>query len=310
MFESLVGNILILGIGIFLFIKGFDALKKKRLIEDIPTSTVRGLAMGMVELIGKAKKKAILHSPIMNWDCVFFQYKIERYEKHGKSSHWRTIMQGNSGLMPFYLEDATGKVLVLPQGAQTILPEDFKYETHSFSDIPKNLESFMSKNAISYKSIFGFKHRLRFREWIIQENDPVYVLGCAKKSTHFQKELEKQTKEILAKLDKDPALKSKLDFNKDGHISQEELQLAEKKINKALLKKAMKASQTGDVFDVIIGKGKESKVFIISNHSQKSLVKKLHLTCVAQIIGGILLATLGFGLLISNLRIFELFDKM
>ena len=36
------------GLGVFGFFWGFSRLRKKRLIEDIPTSTVRGMAMGMV----------------------------------------------------------------------------------------------------------------------------------------------------------------------------------------------------------------------------------------------------------------------
>ena len=39
--------------GIYFFIKGFIWLKQKRLIENIPTSTVRSLAMGMAEIYGK-----------------------------------------------------------------------------------------------------------------------------------------------------------------------------------------------------------------------------------------------------------------
>ena len=89
------------------------------------------------------------------------------------------------------------------------------------------------------------------------------------------------------------------------------MDLAEKKIHKALLKKSIKASKTGDVLDVVISRDKQTKTFIISDHSQKSLIKKLHTRCLVQIIGGILLATLGFGLLLSNIgNIDEFFDKL
>ena len=46
--------------GLVFFLKGFGWLKRKRLIENIPTSTIRSLAMGLVEIYGAvvpAKKR-------------------------------------------------------------------------------------------------------------------------------------------------------------------------------------------------------------------------------------------------------------
>lgn len=53
-----------LGSGIWYFFWGFKRLRRKRKIENIPTSTVRGLAIGLVELIGKAKKMSSITSPL------------------------------------------------------------------------------------------------------------------------------------------------------------------------------------------------------------------------------------------------------
>lgn len=38
--------------GIWWFFQGFQLFRKKQLIDNIPTSTVRGMAMGLVELSG------------------------------------------------------------------------------------------------------------------------------------------------------------------------------------------------------------------------------------------------------------------
>src|SRR3989338_7313172 len=84
------------GFGIWFFSRGFNRLRRKRLIENIPTSTVRGLAIGFVELVGKARRKNILKGPLSNSDCVLYRYSVERYEQRGKSSQWVTIAQGNS----------------------------------------------------------------------------------------------------------------------------------------------------------------------------------------------------------------------
>ena len=58
--------------GLFLFWKGFSWLKQKRLIENIPTSKIRSIAMGLVEIYGEVvpTQEKILKSPFTNKDCV------------------------------------------------------------------------------------------------------------------------------------------------------------------------------------------------------------------------------------------------
>ena len=51
------------GFGVWYFFHGLGVLRKKKFIESIPTSTVRGLAIGLVELNGKAKKVKTLQVP-------------------------------------------------------------------------------------------------------------------------------------------------------------------------------------------------------------------------------------------------------
>ena len=41
--------------GFGVFFQGFNRLREKRLVQNTPTSTVRGMAMGLVELVGKAE---------------------------------------------------------------------------------------------------------------------------------------------------------------------------------------------------------------------------------------------------------------
>ncbi len=60
--------------GVWSFFDGFKRLREKRLVENIPTSTVRGLAMGLVELGGKAENTALLKSPLTKTECVLYQY--------------------------------------------------------------------------------------------------------------------------------------------------------------------------------------------------------------------------------------------
>jgi len=170
--------LLFFGFGIAGFFWGFNRLRRKRKIENIPTSTVRGLAMGPVELVGKTQKRINLASPLTQTPCVFYRYTVERYKRRRRSGDWVTIASGNSSFSPFELNDGTGKVLVFPQGAEVILPVDYEFRTGLGKPLPDQLLSFMEQNGLSYRSLLG-AHPLRFREWFIQENETVYVLGTA-----------------------------------------------------------------------------------------------------------------------------------
>ena len=70
-------------LGIIGFFKGFKLRKKKRLIENIPTSTVRGMAVGLVEVKGQAVEyKGTLKTPFAKADSVFFHYKIVSFLRY------------------------------------------------------------------------------------------------------------------------------------------------------------------------------------------------------------------------------------
>ena len=164
------------GFGIWGFFSGFKRLRRKRMVENIPTSTIRAMALWLVELRGKTQEVTRLKSPLTNSECVLYQYLVEEYRRSGKSGHWVTIASGNSFNCPFWLDDTTAKVLVFPQDAELILPVDYQFSTGMFKAFPANLIEFMEKNAISYKSWLGTR-TLRFKEWFIIPGQDVYILG-------------------------------------------------------------------------------------------------------------------------------------
>lgn len=292
--------------GIWSFFWGFKRLRRKRLIENIPTSTVRGLAMGLVELKGVAESLSILKSPLTNSECVLYKYLVEEYRSSGKSGRWVTIASGDSFLKPFWLKDETGKIMVLPQGAELILPCDYKFSMGIGRQIPANLIEFMGKNNISYKCWFG-KRTLRFKEWFIQPNENVYVLGSAKKTEGSNVDYKKELLRRIEELKSNPHKMKEVDLNKDGKVSEEEWDRAVEKIEEKMLEDTLKNTQTENPSDVIIGKGDEEKVFMISDHSEKELIGKLAKECFLGVYGGaaLSLVTLAyllfrFGFLLFN----------
>jgi len=83
--------------------------------------------MGLVEISGSAKRDILLRGPFTQEDCVAYKYKIEQYEKRDKSNRWITIVKGDSFTMPFFVDDGSGQVMIVPAGAEFILKESFEF---------------------------------------------------------------------------------------------------------------------------------------------------------------------------------------
>jgi hypothetical protein len=294
--------IILCGFGIGAFFWGFTCLRRKRLIENIPTSTVRGMALGLMELIGKAEKKTNIISPLEGVECVFYRYKVERYKKSGRSGSWVTLAKGDSCDSGFYLDDGTGTVLVAPKGAELILPLDYEYVTNFGSGMPVNLIRFMEKHNLRYGNFLG-TYKLRFREWRICNDETVYVLGTAQKSQNFLSEHEIQLAQRIEALKQDSKKLEECDLNKDGDLSMEEWDLAKVRIEQELLEKELKSSQAGELIDIIIGKGDTEKIFIISDNSQKGLIDKLFWQSIFGIFGGAILAVVTLVFLLRQMGI-------
>ena len=291
------------GVGIAGFFWGFQRFRRKRKIENIPTSTVRALAMGLVELIGKTEKRIQLVSPLTQTVCVYYRYAVERYKKSGRSGNWVTIAKGDSCFSSFWLDDGTGKILVFPQGAEVFMPVDYEFRTGLGKTLPPHLISFMEQHNLSHRSLFG-THPLRFREWFIQENETVYVLGTASSSgpeVYLKNYNEKLTQRLEA-LKGNPSEMAKVDLNKDGSISPEEWNLAFSKVEKELLEEQLKLPLAQDTMDTFIHQGKD-ELFIISDYSQKDLLERLNWQAFFGVFGGAVLALAMLGYILFRLNI-------
>jgi Zn-finger nucleic acid-binding protein len=130
--------LLLLGVagGIALFVHGFRLNRRKLFIETTPTSTIRSLAVGLVEVTGKAEPaSAMLNAPFSAMPCVFYYYMVEERQRHGKEEKWVTIEKGESS-EPFVVRDATGGVTILPMGADLMLETRGTYQNTGSIELP------------------------------------------------------------------------------------------------------------------------------------------------------------------------------
>ncbi len=157
---------------------GWILRQRKRLIESIPTSTIRSLALGLVEIEGLTQpEEGLLSSPFSGVPCVFYSYAVEERVGSGKHVRWETVAKGTSE-QPFFVRDATGRVLVVPLGAELILPDERTYRNDWLGELSPTALAGLNRLGVSTNRWIGNK-TLRCRETFIQPEERVYVLGTA-----------------------------------------------------------------------------------------------------------------------------------
>jgi hypothetical protein len=108
--------------------------RQRRLIENLPTSKTSGVFIGLVELKGTAESAEPLTSYLAGAACVQYAWSVEEHwsrtvtetytDDKGRTqtrtrteSGWTQVASG-SEMIPFYLQDDCGVMLVRPDGAK------------------------------------------------------------------------------------------------------------------------------------------------------------------------------------------------
>jgi len=166
----------------------FRALRRKRLIDDVPTSRTQGVFIGLAELKGTAESEMPLTSYLAGTRCVQYAWQVdehwsrtvhETYTDAKGHTHSRTRTEsgwtkvaGDSQSIPFYLKDDTGVIRVVPEGA-TIHSITVFNETCS-----PNSDSYYGKGPA--RGVPNSTHRRRFHETALPLHAMLYVMGQAR----------------------------------------------------------------------------------------------------------------------------------
>jgi len=116
------------GAGLYYFYKGFRVFREYRLLMDTPEIPIRSIAMGLVDIHGKATGTPPIPSPVTQTPCFFYKVDIERWVQSKNGGNWSHVATDADGKR-FYLADATGKVLVDAHQAEYDLIQTAKVET-------------------------------------------------------------------------------------------------------------------------------------------------------------------------------------
>jgi hypothetical protein len=166
----------------------FWALRRKRLIDDLPTSKTQGVFIGLAELKGTAESETPLTSYLAGAPCVQYAWQVDEHwsrtvtetytdsKGHTQTrtrteSGW-TKVAGDSKSIPFYLKDDAGIIRVVPDNAKINSIETFD-ETASRSS-----PLYFGKGP--QHEIANSTHKRRFHETALPLHTMLYVVGQAR----------------------------------------------------------------------------------------------------------------------------------
>jgi hypothetical protein len=242
--------------GPVLFFRGFRLLQRKRLIMDIPRSTVCGAALGPVEISGKAVGPYTLVSPLSQIDCLYYRIAVQ---SNAQKDFSNTKMRELSA--PLYVDDGTGKVMIYP--AHCELQLDVSEQRNEYGKAALAMEGYNREGAEF------------LQEYCIRPGDQLYVLGTLQENPWAKRNPVEECSEL-----------SRIG---PGFVSQGEADVLRHEAYTTLdpnLPSGMDASP--DEFDyhppVILMKG--NGPFVISTRSEREIVENLTWKSVLYIWGG------------------------
>ncbi|MDH4226426.1 MAG: hypothetical protein OEV59_01535 [Deltaproteobacteria bacterium] len=259
----------LLSLGLVMFSHSLVLIKRKRDLENCPTSKIGTMPMGEVEVQGTARMHYLLKAPFSKRTCVYFKYEIYTTDLPRET----IIEVGYSGNVPFIIEDDSGKALVLPKGA--ILQTELE-KTFSSWRLRAKLESLK-------------KYGDKVVETIIRPGTNLYVKGYAHRT---QESAEKRTEKKLAKLRKLKADQKKMamfDKNNDSKIDAHECYDIAKHIDEELDAEATKEKNAKD--SVVIGEHPHGGLFYISTEPENKIIESIGLKIPFLLATGILLVS-------------------
>lgn len=239
-----------------LFWNAFHFLRMKRRIENTPTSRIRSVAMGMVEIKGRALRKYALVSPMSHTPCVF--YRLTKYRRE-KNNQWKVSSISSSDNVPFMIEDETGRVEIDPAGCR--VSAGTKQE--------------------GQPGQVGFLHfdsdsDDKWVEEVVVDGTLLYVLGFAAVKKEQGPNRQQQKLEALRELKRDAEKMKQFDIDGDGKISESEWDAARTAVEKELQLKTLAQSNERKKQEehIVIGKKKGHPLIITETHSEDHLTAR------------------------------------
>jgi hypothetical protein len=253
-----------------LFVRGFRLLQRRRLIADIPRSTIRSAALGPIEISGKAVGPYTLVAPISRSDCLYYRVAVQSNPR-ADQKNWKM----RELCAPLFLDDGTGKVMIYP--AHCDLQIEASDQREDWGKVGLALAGLPLGDDAEF-----------LQEYCIRPGDQLFVLGDLQENP-------------WVKCDES----SELSRIGPGFVSQDEADLLRKEVFPVLEKVipagiAVPAPEFDYHPSVILMKGRGP--FVISTESQREIVAELGWKSFLYVWGGPAAALWGLWEILSHAK--------
>jgi hypothetical protein len=262
----------------------FACLRLKRFVEDTPTSRIRSLAMGLVEVHGRAIRRYALVAPMTQSACVW--YRLRKYRRDRNS--WRLTSESDSNHVPFILDDGSGRVVVDPAGATV------KAKTEQ--------TGYPGESTLIGASVDGGPDE-KWVEELICEGTTLYVLGQARPAREVGTGLRGRTTEMLRRLKLDPHALRRYDTNGDGRLDADEWQTARDEAERLAAAEHLEEQRRPAVDNVLLGKPPHGPFLIAEGQTANELAGRYGWLGGALLVLGVAAFGLALKLALSYFRL-------
>lgn len=273
-------------VGIVLFFRGFPLLKRKSLVQDTPTSTVRAASLGAVEVGGTVVGPYTLLAPLSESDCFFYR----AVARGSSGEEGKTTAKAETLCVPFFLDDGTGLLMVDPQGAELEIQPSVE-EEYSPSTGTALTRHFLNRHGISSSA------PAHLEEYCIREGDVLFVLGtlCENPGRNAVRPSSTESSEVP------PGFLSPAAADLQRRTAIESMYPPGTALPPTPLQETLKAKSFDFNPPVLLSKGASGAPFFISWRSQRDVVQMLAWRSTLYIWGGPILALAGLWLLLARL---------
>jgi len=263
--NPLVWSMIGFAAGIYLFFRGLALLKRKRLISGVPQSTIRGASLGLVEVSGKVEGPYTIIAPLSAKDCYY--YRAIAWTGDGRE---RRKAADETLSAPLFLNDGTGRLMIVPSGAKTELPCVFSEEyTHS---VPDYANRFLNRHGASGAGA------TKIEEYAICSGDTLFAMGTLRdaKSLPGARFVSREA----AELQREEALGGTVPSGAARTV-------------------AVEASEDFDLHPAVLLSADEHESLFLSTQSQREILQGLAWRSALYIWGGPILTLICFWYLLS-----------
>jgi hypothetical protein len=178
----LIAGGVVLLIAFAFFWWGRSSMNKAKRIEDTPTTPVRNVAEGFVEVKGKVKNlRQLLMSPLTKKPCVYYRFHVEEHVQRGKNSYWKTVVDDKQDCGTLVEDASQASILVNLMASNLMLKPDNHARSGFLKDASIDLEETLAAYGRSSKG-FIFNKNMRYTETMLEVGDEIYVLGTAQRA--------------------------------------------------------------------------------------------------------------------------------